>query len=48
MSAIHEGCTVCGKQFEVQLRWQMEERQGAFSFFCSRTCYEARLTAAPQ
>jgi chromosome partitioning protein len=39
--AIHESCSVCAKQFEVQLRWQMEERDGAFSFFCSRPCYEA-------
>jgi chromosome partitioning protein len=38
--AICEGCSVCGKQFEVQLRWQMEERDGGFSFFCSRPCYE--------
>src|SRR5258708_6563869 len=44
--AIHEGCSVCGKQFEVQLRWQMEEREGAFSFFCSRGCYDASTTGS--
>ena len=44
MGAICESCSVCGKQFEVQLRWQMEERDAAFSFFCSRGCYEASAT----
>ena len=43
--AIREECSVCSKPFEVQLRWQMEERDGGFSFFCSRPCYEH--TAAP-
>lgn len=42
--AIAESCSVCGKGFEVQLRWQMEERDGAFSYFCSRTCYETSAT----
>jgi len=42
--AIAESCSVCSKQFEVQLRWQMEERDGAFSYFCSRGCYEASTT----
>ena len=45
-TAIRETCSVCGKAFEVQLRWQMEERSGGFSFFCSRVCYES--DAAPQ
>jgi chromosome partitioning protein len=44
--AIAESCSVCAKQFEVQLRWQMEERDGAFSYFCSRGCYEASTTDA--
>jgi chromosome partitioning protein len=42
--AIREACSICGKGFEVQLRWQMEEREGAFSYFCSRGCYEAKVT----
>lgn len=42
--AIAETCSVCTKQFEIQLRWQMEERDGAFSYFCSRGCYEASAT----
>jgi chromosome partitioning protein len=41
---IAETCSVCSKQFEVHLRWQMEERDGAFSYFCSRGCYEASTT----
>lgn len=41
---IAEACSVCSKQFDVQLRWQMEERDGAFSYFCSRGCYEASAT----
>lgn len=45
-NTIQETCSVCGKAFEVQLRWQMEERAGGFSFFCSRACYES--TAAPE
>jgi len=44
--SIAESCSVCGKQFEVQLRWQMEERDGAFSYFCSRPCYENSATDA--
>lgn len=45
-AALRETCSVCSKQFEVQLRWQMEERDGAFSYFCSRGCYEASSTDA--
>jgi len=41
---ITESCSVCGKGFEVQLSWQMEERDGAFAFFCSRPCYETSAT----
>lgn len=43
---IAENCSVCSKKFDVQLRWQMEERDGAFSYFCSRGCYEASTTDA--
>jgi chromosome partitioning protein len=43
---ITESCSVCSKSFEVQLRWQMEEREGAFAFFCSRGCYEASATSS--
>ncbi|MGZ3454424.1 MAG: AAA family ATPase [Polyangiales bacterium] len=43
--SIRETCSVCGKGFDVQLRWQMEERDGAYSFFCTRACHEASLTS---
>jgi chromosome partitioning protein len=33
-----ESCSVCGARFEVQFRYQMEERDGGFSFFCSQPC----------
>lgn len=38
MSGIHESCTVCARTFEVQFRYQMEERDGGFAFFCSQEC----------
>ncbi len=40
---MHETCTVCAKAFEVQFRYQMEERDGAFSFFCSQACHGKSL-----
>ena len=39
MAGMNESCSVCGKGFEVQFRYQMEERDGAFSFFCSTACH---------
>ena len=33
-----EGCSVCAKQFDVQFRYQMEERDGGFAFYCSQDC----------
>ncbi len=44
MAAMTESCTVCKKSFEVQLRWQMQERDGGFAFYCSRPCQEAGKT----
>jgi chromosome partitioning protein len=44
MAAMTESCTVCKKPFEVQLRWQMQERDGGFAFYCSRGCQEAGKT----
>lgn len=38
--AIRETCTVCSTDFDVQFRYQMEERDNAFSFFCSQKCLE--------
>ncbi len=43
MAGIRETCTVCGRNFEVQFRYQMEERDGAFSFFCSQACHGKSL-----
>jgi len=41
MARMTESCSVCGSTFEVQFRYQMEERDGGFSFFCSNKCLEA-------
>lgn len=38
MSAITEHCSVCEKEFDVTFRYQMEERDGGFVFFCSQEC----------
>lgn len=43
MAGMHESCTVCGRNFEVQFRYQMEERDDAFSFFCSQACHGKSL-----
>jgi chromosome partitioning protein len=32
---------VCADAFDVQFRYQMEERDGGFAFFCSQKCLEA-------
>ena len=42
--AIRETCSACDTSFEVQFRYQMEEREGGFSFFCSQKCLEANQT----
>ncbi|HLK38722.1 MAG TPA: ParA family protein [Polyangiaceae bacterium] len=39
MSAMTDTCSVCGKQFDVQFRFQMEERDGGFAFYCSHDCH---------
>jgi chromosome partitioning protein len=38
VSAITEHCSVCEKEFDVMFRYQMEERDGGFVFFCSQDC----------
>src|SRR6187549_2331786 len=43
MAGMSESCTVCGRDFEVQFRYQMEERDNAFSFFCSQSCHGKSL-----
>jgi chromosome partitioning protein len=39
MAAMNETCSVCSKAFDVQFRYQMEERDGGFAFFCSHECH---------
>jgi chromosome partitioning protein len=39
MAAMSESCSVCGTRFDLQFRYQMEERDGAFAFFCSQECH---------
>ncbi len=36
---MNETCSVCSKAFDVQFRYQMEERDGGFAFFCSHECH---------
>jgi chromosome partitioning protein len=40
MAAMHETCSVCSKPFDVQFRYQMEERDGGFAFYCSTSCQQ--------
>jgi chromosome partitioning protein len=40
VGGISETCSVCETGFEVQFRYQMEEKDGGFSFFCSQKCLE--------
>lgn len=40
MGAMRESCSVCGTSFDVQFRYQMEERNGGFSFYCSQKCLQ--------
>lgn len=37
---IRESCSVCTSTFDVQFRYQMEERDGGFLFFCTQKCLE--------
>ena len=46
MAGITETCSVCAGGFEVQFRYQMEERDGGFAFFCSQKCLEQSQRAA--
>ncbi len=39
-AAIRETCSVCDAAFDVQFRYQMEERDGGFAFYCSQKCLE--------
>ncbi len=43
MAAMFEDCSICNQRFEVQFRYQMEERDGGFLFFCSQDCHGREL-----
>jgi chromosome partitioning protein len=38
MQGITESCSICSRTYEMQFRYQMEERDGGFVFFCSQAC----------
>jgi chromosome partitioning protein len=38
MAGVIESCSICMGEFEVQFRYQMEERDGGFAFYCSQDC----------
>lgn len=40
MATIRETCSVCSGEFDIQFRYQMEERDGGFSFYCTQKCLE--------
>ena len=44
MAAMNETCSVCSKAFDVQFRYQMEERDGGFAFFCSHECHRKAVS----
>jgi chromosome partitioning protein len=39
MAGMTESCSVCAERFDVQFRYQMEERDGGFEFYCSHECH---------
>jgi chromosome partitioning protein len=47
VAGISETCSVCSGAFEVQFRYQMEERDGGFSFYCSQKCLEKSQRGGP-
>jgi len=43
MAAMTESCSICTRRFDVQFRYQMEEREGGFSFYCSQACHNKQV-----
>jgi chromosome partitioning protein len=39
MPGVIESCSICKGEFDVQFRYQMEEREGGFAFYCSQECH---------
>ncbi len=46
--AMRHACTVCSNSFDVQFSYQMQERDGAFAFYCSQACHSAALRGEAQ
>jgi chromosome partitioning protein len=44
MSGTTEPCSICGKPFDVQFRYQMEDKNGGLSFYCSLGCLRTSQT----
>lgn len=44
MAMMSESCSVCSAVFDVQFRYQMEERDNGFLFFCTTACQQKSLT----
>lgn len=45
MPGISESCSVCGAEFDVQFRYQMEDTGEGFAFYCSQRCLERSQVA---
>jgi len=43
MAGVTESCSMCGGTFDMQFRYQMEEKNGAFAFYCSHECHGRAL-----
>lgn len=43
MPGVTESCSICGGTFDIQFRYQMEEKDGAFAFYCSHECHGRAL-----
>ncbi|MEO8876015.1 MAG: ParA family protein [Polyangiaceae bacterium] len=43
MAGVTESCSICSGTFDVQFRYQMEEKNGAFAFYCSHECHGRAL-----
>jgi chromosome partitioning protein len=44
MAAMTESCSICTRRFDVQFRYQMEEKDGGFAFYCSQACHDRGLS----
>ena len=44
MSTVLKTCNVCGKEFLVKFRFQLEQRDGGVVYYCSQTCRDGATT----